>query len=84
MTWKIALFIGLVGLLMLVVSAYLTRRARALAAGRPIDVEAMRADVGTALDRDDPATAVRIYRQHTGAGLLQASKAVDQIARDRR
>ena len=84
MTWRIALLIGLIGIIMLVVSAYLTRRARVLAAGRPIDVEAMQAEVGTALDRDDPATAVRIYRQHTGAGLLQAGKAVDRIARDRR
>jgi hypothetical protein len=81
---RIALLIGLAGILMLVLSAYLARRARLLAAARPVDLDAMHVDVGTALDRDDPATAVRIYRQHTGTGLLEASKAVDRIARDRR
>ena len=81
---RIAVLLGLAGVLMLVVSAYLARRARLVAAGRPVDLEVMLADVGTALDRDDPVTAVRFYRQHTGTGLLQAGTAVDRIARDRR
>ncbi|BCJ49900.1 hypothetical protein Asp14428_13750 [Actinoplanes sp. NBRC 14428] len=84
MTWKIALFIGLIGVLMLILSTVLVRRGRAAAARRPINPQALQADVEAALDRDDLVGAVKRYREHTGAGLVQAKEAVDRIARDRR
>jgi hypothetical protein len=40
--------------------------------------------VAAALDRDDLAKAVKIYRQRTGARLLPGFQAVQRIDRDRR
>jgi ribosomal protein L7/L12 len=79
MTWKWALLIGAIGILMLLGSAYLNRRARRADDGRPVDMEALRTDVMAALARDDLAQAVKIYRQRTRAGLVEAAGAVQRI-----
>ncbi|GAB3813044.1 hypothetical protein GCM10027605_55970 [Micromonospora zhanjiangensis] len=84
MTWQVIVLIGAVGIIMLIGSALLNRRAQRLAEGRPVDWEALRTDVAAALDRDDLAGAVKIYRQRTNAGLLAAADAVQQIDGDRR
>ena len=84
MTWKLALLIGVIGILMLLGSAYLNRRARRAADGRPADVEALRTEVLAALDRDDLATATKIYRQRTNVGLIEAAGAVQRMDSDRR
>jgi hypothetical protein len=79
-----ALAIGGVGCAMLVLSGYQNRRTESRRDGRPVDVAALRTDVLAAIDRDDLTAAVKIYRQRTGARLLEASAAIDGIARDRR
>jgi len=84
MTLTVALAIGAIGIVMLIVSAVLNRRARVAREGRPIDMEAVRTAVRAAVDRDDLVEAVRIYRRETGARLLEASDAVQRIAADRR
>jgi hypothetical protein len=84
MTLTVALAIGAVGIVMLIGSAVLNRRARVAREGRPTDMEALRTAVRAAVDRDDLVEAVRIYRRETGARLLEASDAVQRIAADRR
>ena len=84
MTWKLALLVGALGIIMLLGSAYLNRRARRAAGDRPVDLDALRTDVVAALARDDLTEAVRIYRQRTHAGLLEAAGAVQRIDGDRR
>lgn len=74
------LVIGAAGLLMLIVAHWLEQRA---APPRDLD-ERARADVMAALDHDGLVTSVRIYRERTGSGLLDAYEAVRRIARDRR
>jgi hypothetical protein len=81
MTWKIVLGIGLVGVLMLITAGYLNRRARAVVASKPIDFAALHKDVTRILGGGDRARAIRIYRERTGAGILQARDAVERIAR---
>jgi bifunctional ADP-heptose synthase (sugar kinase/adenylyltransferase) len=84
MTWKLAILIGVVGIIMLLGSAYLNRRARRAADGRPVDAEALRTAVLAALDRDDLVTATKIYRERTNASLLEAVEAVRGIDSERR
>lgn len=81
MILTVILAIGALGIVMLILSAALKRQARP---ARPVDLAAMRAEVLAAVDRDDLVEAVRIYRRDTGARLLEASDAVQQIAVDRR
>jgi hypothetical protein len=84
MTWKWALLIGAAGIVMLLASVYLNRRARRADDGRPVDMEALRTEVVAALSREDPTEAVRIYRQRTNAGLVEAAEAVRRIDGERR
>jgi hypothetical protein len=84
MTWKLALLIGAVGIIMLLGSGYLSRRARLAGDSGPVDMEALRADVVAALARDDLTEAVSIYRQRTNARLLDAADAVQRIDSERR
>ena len=90
MTWKLAILIGAVGVIMLLASVHLNRRARRAAAGRPVDAAALldpaalRTEVLAALARDDLPAAVKIYRQRTGTGLLEATEAVRRIDSERR
>jgi hypothetical protein len=80
MTLIVVFAIGAAGIVMLIVSAILNRRARLARAGRPVDLEALRADVLAAMDRDDLLEAVKIYRRVTGARLLDATAAVQRMA----
>ncbi|WP_433789104.1 hypothetical protein [Actinoplanes sp. CA-252034] len=78
----VVLALGAAGLLMLLAARHLERRAAA-----PPDLDAgartaLRAEVGEALVRHGFVTSVRIYRERTGAGLLEAHGAVRRIARD--
>ncbi|MCA2217433.1 hypothetical protein [Jidongwangia harbinensis] len=84
MTWILASAVGGIGIVMLLLSGLLNRRTRSAGDGRPVDEEALRAEVLAAIDRDDLTTAVKIYRQRTGARLLEASTAIEGIDRDRR
>lgn len=72
----IALAIGIVGVLLLISSAALRRRIRVA----PEDA-ALRAEVQTALARRETVLAIRLYRERTGAGLLEARDAVERINR---
>jgi hypothetical protein len=69
--------LGATGLVMLVVAHYLGRRAVTAP-----DPDVLRTEVRTTLDRDGWTASVRIYRERTGAGLLEAHDAVRRIARD--
>ncbi|WP_033342129.1 hypothetical protein [Catenuloplanes japonicus] len=71
MTYLIALGIGVTGVVLLLASVVLRRRARAL------DLAAVEA----ALARGDRMRAIRIYREGTGTGLLEARDAVERIGR---
>ncbi|MFI5844023.1 hypothetical protein ACIA8K_30435 [Catenuloplanes sp. NPDC051500] len=71
MTYYIALGAGAVGILLLLSSAVLRRRTRALDLGR----------VEAALARGDRMAAIKTYREGTGAGLIEARDAVDRIGR---
>jgi ribosomal protein L7/L12 len=84
MTLTAAFAIGALGIVMLIVSAVLNRRARHDREGRPTDMEALRTAVLAAVDRDDLIEAVKIYRRETGARLLEATDAVQRIASHRR
>ena len=83
MSWKLLVVIGGIGIVMLFVAAYLNRRARSARDARPVDMDAVRTDVIAALDQDGLAEAVKIYRQRTGARLLEATEAVQRIDRAR-
>ncbi|MEU8660712.1 hypothetical protein [Actinoplanes philippinensis] len=69
--------LGGAGLVMLVVAQCLGHRAVAAP-----DRDAVRAEVRDTLGRDGHAASVRIYRERTGAGLLEAHDAVRRIARE--
>ena len=84
MTTTLILFLGGLGIVMLIASLVLNRQARPAAEERPVNMAAMRAHVKAAVERDDLVEAVRIYRRETGARLLEASDAVQRIALDRR
>lgn len=71
------LVLGAAGLVMLIAGQYLGRRAVTAP-----DPEALRVEVSDTLGRDGWAASVRIYRERTGAGLLEAHDAVRRITRD--
>jgi hypothetical protein len=79
MTTTVLFLIAGAGIVMLIVSAVLSRRARLARDGRPVDMEALRTDVRSAADRDDLLEAVRLYRRATGASLLDATAEVQHI-----
>ncbi|WP_344649830.1 hypothetical protein [Cryptosporangium japonicum] len=83
MDWTVIGIIGGAGIVLLIVSAYLTRRARREHAGRTVDPDAVRTEVVAALDGEGLAEAVRIYRRRTGAPLLEATEAVRRIDESR-
>jgi ribosomal protein L7/L12 len=67
----IALGVGAVGILLLLSSVVLRKRARTLDLDR----------VEAALARGDRTAAIRTYREGTGAGLIEARDAVERIGR---
>ncbi|GIE35406.1 hypothetical protein Ait01nite_084510 [Actinoplanes italicus] len=73
------LVFGGAGLVMLIAAQYLGHRAVT-----ERDPEAVRAEVHATLHRDGWTASVRIYRERTGAGLLEAHDAVRRIARENR
>ncbi|MDP9792752.1 ribosomal protein L7/L12 [Catenuloplanes nepalensis] len=77
MTYTIALVLGGAGLALLLLGAVIRRRRR------PADPATLRADVRAALDRGADVLAVRLYRERTGAGLLEARDEVARIGRER-
>ena len=79
MTYTLVAIIGGLGIIMLLVSAPMIWRSRRATAQRPVDWEALRTDVSTALANDDLVAAVKIYRERTGAGLADAAREVQRI-----
>ncbi|BEL06107.1 hypothetical protein Q0Z83_042980 [Actinoplanes sichuanensis] len=73
------LALGAAGLVMLIVGQYLGRRAVTAP-----DPETRRAEVRDTLGRDGWTASVKIYRERTGAGLLEAHDAVRRIDRESR
>jgi hypothetical protein len=65
------------GLVMMIAAQILGHRA----VTEP-DPHALRADVSDALARDGWTASVKLYRERTGTGLLEACDAVRRIARD--
>jgi hypothetical protein len=71
------LALGAAGLVMLITAQYLGHRAVTAP-----DPDALRAEVRATLDGAGWTASVRIYRERTGAGLLEANDAVRRIARE--
>jgi hypothetical protein len=71
------LALGVAGLVMLIAAQYLGHRAVTTP-----DPRVLRAEVRNTLDRDGWTASVKIYRERTGAGLLDAHDAVRRIARE--
>jgi uncharacterized iron-regulated membrane protein len=79
MIYTLVAIIGGLGIIMLLVSAPMIWRSRHATARRPVDWDVLRADVSAALANDDLGTAVKIYRERTGAGLADAAREVQRI-----
>ncbi|MDR7321003.1 MULTISPECIES: hypothetical protein [Catenuloplanes] len=82
MTFTIVLVLGVTGVLLLIASAVLHRRPEPGGGHPAADPVTLRADVRAALDAGADARAVRLYRERTGAGLLEAHAEVARIARE--
>ncbi|GAB7046866.1 hypothetical protein [Catenuloplanes indicus] len=85
MTFTIVLVLGTTGTLLLIASAVLHKRpdGRREDGRYPgADPVTLRADVLAALDRGADVRAVRLYRERTGAGLLEAHAEVARIRRE--
>ncbi|GIF41700.1 hypothetical protein [Actinoplanes xinjiangensis] len=76
-----ALTVLAVGLLLLIAAAQVRRRARASAGSHPTTPEDLHAEIAAELARNGDVAAIRLYRQRTGASLVDAKAAVDRIGR---
>ncbi|WP_229067497.1 hypothetical protein [Actinoplanes sp. DH11] len=70
---------GAVGLLLLIAAALLRRRARATAPSHHPDSEELRAEIAGEIARSGDVAAIKLYRQRTGASLIDAKAAVDRL-----
>jgi ribosomal protein L7/L12 len=77
----VALVLGLVAAVMLVVAAGLRFRDQTRAHLGVPESEPETADVVARLSKGDTVGAIKLYRRRTGASLLEAKNAVDEMAR---
>ncbi|TCB98391.1 hypothetical protein E0H26_08375 [Micromonospora zingiberis] len=82
MTVTIALVIGVVGGVLLIVAHYLRNQASRMTDRGVAGRAALRAEVLDTLARAGWVASVKVYRERTGAGLLEAHHAVSRFVHD--